>query len=321
MKYLSILSESFQIFYKHKLFWPLSLLMALLWEASNCVTWFYGQMIRASGGQALPPGLVLVDGEITAAWPRFLLVFFGVDLVVLALAVLAEAPLYAVVFHLVRQAETGPAVSIRQSWQAARGRIWPLFQVFFLIDLPFVLMQGIGVVGTLFSTNLAAAGQPASNAEALARLLPVCSLLCGMLLVWLPLILLNMLQKLASRASVLESLGLRPAIRRGWQLLRHNPGYALLTWLWLGLLQAVFSTLADIPATARWAPVWQTALDRNWSSASLLPVADYLLVYLFFFILLGGLLTGYTVILWCRLYSEFVQRAALQPGAASIPAA
>jgi hypothetical protein len=308
MKYFTILADSFKIFWKYKTIWLIGIVLEAAWTAGNGVHQLYYKWMRLPAGWTLPPGLSMVDNKLSADWPRFLLVYLALEAFMYIVITLAMTPLNAALYDMVYQAATENTATFQQGWQTAKRRLWPLFWTTVILGLPFLLFEALSMSSNVYAANLAAASTNISPEAATKTMLNLSALCCAGGLIIIPFMVLNMIQQLGIRACVLEASSPGESIRRGWELLRKHPGYSLLTFLILGIFSVMIGVLMDIPAQRLWTPLWQAFLDRSWSNASLRQAADYLVYFVFAFILIEGLLNGFIKTVWTRLYGEFVWR-------------
>ena len=131
-------------------------------------------------------------------------------------------------------------------------------------------------------------------------------LLCvSALLGWL----LKLLNDVCARSLVLENLGIRESLQRGWEVSRKNTGYVLINGIVLVVLSFLFGFVAGIPALILWIPFAQAILHGNWSALSIL---GGVLVALYFLIVafgIGGILNSFNSTLWTKLYKVLTARA------------
>ena len=307
MNYTALLSDSFHIFWKYKSIWLFGILLALCGQGSYSFSVRYNESTRLPAGQPLPPGFSDLYARVFADFPRFLILAFATAALAWVVSNLVGALARAALTGMVHQAATEYDTSLRHGWRVGVARFWPLFLVSLLLGLPQLLAILLAVSGfvALFPRALTIAKPEFSSGGALLVLLSFCTLCClGVLLS----LLLYLVEHLAVRACVLEPLSAGQSLLRGLQLLRRNLGYTLLTALLLSVLSGLYSTLMAIPALVLWVPVARALLHQNWTTLTALLGVAFVLYYLFFSILLGGILTSFNETVWTRLYGEFVKR-------------
>jgi hypothetical protein len=302
MNYFTILSDSFKIWWKYQSIWRCGILLALSGTIFSGASSLYTELTSN------PAGL-----RQTPAWPGLQVILLALFVAAWAIYLLGWSLAQAALISMVRQAETEQLVSIRRGWQAARERVRPLFGLSLLLGLPGLLMSLLVFFAVPQLSKPASAGPGPLSGEQLASVISLLSLCCALIPLALVAILASLTVVLAARACVLEGMGVRQSVQRGWQLLRRYPGWVLLNSLVVGTLLFLYSFLLTyFPGRALWAPVQQAFRSGSWSGGSLLQVAAYLLFYLVFLILLYGILTGFSETVLTRLFGELVKREALK---------
>jgi hypothetical protein len=229
-----VLRRAWQITRRHKILWLFSFLVSLgtvgkfLSSGSNSR---WEQIARE-----LPPDAQRVALDFISS-PYFvavlvLLVMLGI-VVSLGLAILGALGRAAVVDQ-VQAAENQGTVSLHAGWQAGQRHVWSVFFLRLLLGLPAagVTLAGVlPVVGMLFLISnqerleVVIPGVLATELAIFTWLFPA---ICLAVLLSIP---LNVLQRLAIRACVLEQRGIRASIVEAWTMLRENLGQLSLVWL------------------------------------------------------------------------------------------
>lgn len=227
--YPYILRRAWQMLWKQRALWLFGLLAGL--------TGLPRFQFDLSGAIELLPDPAQERVIAFASGPYFPLV---VTLVVLLLLVVSFAGLVLNALGrgaLVQQAneiENGRTLSIREGWQAARRRLWPLFWLVLLLVLPTFLATVAGfipyfIIAYRFYLPFASPDAPAPILQSLvsffACLVPGACL--GLLLA----IPTRLLLRLAVCACVLEERSAWGSLGRAWMIVRRQPGPVLLLWL------------------------------------------------------------------------------------------
>jgi hypothetical protein len=319
INYGAVLSDSFKVFWKYKVLWGIAVLLRLAGWLSNIVISFYSETISIPPAWLLPPGASASNERLLIDWPRFLLIFLAANLLAVITSLIIRAPLRGALVGMLQHGDMEGILSLRAGWQAAKGQLKPLFWLLVVLDLPIILIDLLMLAVLTYAQVTFIGENSQTGAYAAASLIMLCGM-CG-IVIFAAIIynLMLIIGSLAARACVLERLNTAESLRRGWQMARRNLGYVVLNSLVLWLMGLIYRYLAGLPSTPFWTPLRQAFEARSWSSLSPFQVVDYLLYYLFFFILIDGLLSGFSETVWSRLYGEFVKREAVSAGAEALP--
>jgi hypothetical protein len=153
------------------------------------------------------------------------------------------------VIHMVDEYEnTGTRITVREGFRVGWSRTsWRLFLINFLVNLPAILTMILFI-----SLGVAALVMYSSGNQEPAVILVMVSAIGAfffLLVVGIFSILLNFLKNFFWRASVLENLGVRESLRRGFQMVRDHWKDAGIMWLvmiGLGIVWAVVSVIAFV---------------------------------------------------------------------------
>jgi hypothetical protein len=315
MKYTAVLSDSFKIWWKYKSIWVSGILLLALWGAAiYTLSHMYIILEDTPLGRALLNGLGATNRGQIVDWRRETIIEWAAYFVLYLLTILAVTLPRAALIGMVRQAETENSASLRQGWQVAKARFWSLFGVLVLLGLRVVLIILFAMVfemGTQPRLSQPAFSSGFGLSAPLANLL-----ICGALIISpLAYVTLSLTEVLAARVCVLERLGARKSIRRGWQLLRRNLSYMLLNSLVIAVLFGIFSfggaapvsTILMLDFATPGASSW---LHNNPNVPTKLLWIGSLLFFFIFSVVLVGILYSLSETVWTRLYGEFVRREA-----------
>ncbi len=152
----------------------------------------------------------------------------------------------AVIYMVDEYENTGKKITIREGFRIGWSRTsWRLFLINLLVNLPLILTMilfiSIGIAALVMFSN--------GDYEPAAVLIIVSAISAFLFLfvVGICSILLNFLKNFFWRASVLENLGVRESLRRGFQMVRDHWKDAGIMWLvmiGLGIVWSVVSVIA-----------------------------------------------------------------------------
>jgi hypothetical protein len=227
MQYMDVVWRSFRISWRHKYLW----LIALFSGEGG------GSFNFGSGGGGGGGGNATAAGNIDTTAVRDQITTFLSDYAGLILVLVVAWLVLVVVFFILAAICEGATIrasaehdaerpwSLGLSWRAGLHTLWPIVRFRLLLialGLPVVLLFLVLVAGTIIAII---------NQSGVA----VVPLAIGALLlvvVGIPYaIYLFFLDRLGSRALVLEQLGAAASIARGHRLLRKRLGRALIVWL------------------------------------------------------------------------------------------
>jgi hypothetical protein len=225
MEYSHLLNRAWTIVWTHRFLLLLGMLAALGGGGGgNNIRW---QMGDGNGrGSAI---FNFGDGAF-AGFSIALLVFFiaialAIALVLWVLATVARGGLIAAVDTI----ERGGPSSLRTAWITSWQKVWSLLGIALLPAIPILILVVAGVVMAGALAGFAAFTRMGFELALRAGILiPLVGLAC----IAAPFALaLALLRNFAERACILEDLGVFPAYRRGWEVLTHNLGPAIILFL------------------------------------------------------------------------------------------
>jgi hypothetical protein len=182
--------------------------------------------------------------------PALLWIVVAFVLFTLLLALVIEVARYVsetAVIHMVNEYEnTGAKITVREGFRIGWSRTsWRLFLINLLVNLPIILTMilfiAIGIAALVMFSN--------GDYEPAAVLIIVSAVSAFLFLfvVGIYSILMNFLKNFFWRVSVLENLGVRESLRRGFQMARDHWKDAGIMWLvmiGLGIVWSVVSVIA-----------------------------------------------------------------------------
>lgn len=162
-----------------------------------------------------------------------ILVLLGLIIIGFGLALLNALGRAALVDQ-VRAAEDLGRVGLRAGWQASRRHLWPVFLIRLLLGLPMAVVTLAGALPVVGIWFLIAVQGRSETVVPDAFAVPLATLTCLFPTIGLATLLfipLNVLQRLAVRACMLEELDVRQSILRAWAMLREHLRALALVWL------------------------------------------------------------------------------------------
>jgi hypothetical protein len=299
MDFGEVLSRAFQIMRRHKVLW----IFGILAGCSNAGGG--GGNIQSSFRQDAPPGVqqffqqfeAIPDWQVTIIVAVIVLVILLLVVLAIFLGTMGQIGL----IRGTRQVDEGASTLIfGELFSGSMPYFWRVFGlnllfglaaalVVLLITLPLILM-------TVFTLGLA-----------LICILPLVCLLIP--LGWLAALILQQ----AIIAMVVEDLGIRAGVQRGWEVFRANLGTLILMGLILylgvgligGLIISAPLALIVIPALTGVVIGTERALGGGLLTAALCFIA-----YLPVLIVLNGILQGYMEAAWTLTYLRLTRRPA-----------
>lgn len=244
MDYGRLLVRSWQLTWRHKLLWPLGLILAMGSVATAVLRFTYLPQLTQYLGD---PSRIALDSLIgSEPYWTWLLGGTAVFLILSLVSWLVWAVAQGAVISAVLDAETGQPVSWRRALNggtALLGRFIAIdaivfFPLFLLLLLLMLLATGLMLA---FTWQMMQTGSMESAAVwlavGMACLLPLSCLL-------LPLgALTSIFRTLAFRETGVRPGKVRDAIRRTWQVLRRQWGAVLVVWALLWGIQAALNLL------------------------------------------------------------------------------
>jgi hypothetical protein len=321
MNYGQIIKEAVRIFCRYKVLWIFGVVITLFGQGE------YVFRVRENGATAsgeiirLDILSLLTQKQIDAflANPLPYLIYLGlIGLAIWFVSLLAAWSSQAALIMLVGDINRGLGVSLSRGWfwvrldglQLTRLALFFAF-LYFLLFSPFLVLGAVVLDRSGLRIEQLLTGGNISNAQVqtqLERLVPylremqgilIPLLIFGLLAGWL----VWMLHQVSARVYMLEDRRLLDAIRRGWQVMRQNFGYIILTSAALAAAGAIFGALVAPPA------VFLGQTQSSGETVRGLLLGFYLLVMQ---IGLGGALTSFNSVLWTRLYIEMTEREKLK---------
>jgi membrane-anchored glycerophosphoryl diester phosphodiesterase (GDPDase) len=123
------------------------------------------------------------------------------------------------------------------------------------------------------------------------------------------LIVVGIIIEQANNAMVLEELGIKDGVRRGWEVVRSNLGPVILMAVILGVISIVIGLIVAIPILIVVIPaVFAYAAGNAQSNTPLIVMGVCICLYLPFAIVLQGILTAYIQSAWTLTYMRLTSK-------------
>ncbi len=248
MQYWDIVTRSFTIAWRHKYLW---LLAVFAGESGGGASFNYSSPFQSGGKSGNPPDFANAPQQV-ATWLSQnigLLVAIGLLLLILAIAffILAAVCEGALVRGSAEHDADRP-FGLRMAWRtgvSTMGVIIRFRLLLIALALPIAIVVA-AIVGVITFAIL-------SHSYGLATVIGLIGLLI-FLAAFVYVLYLSFLDRLGTRAAVLEQVGARAALVRGHRLLRQRLGRVLLVWLLsiavgiaVGICSAIVLAIVVIP--------------------------------------------------------------------------
>ncbi|MFC1975827.1 hypothetical protein ACFLXQ_05475 [Chloroflexota bacterium] len=318
MDYGKVITESFNIFLKHRSLWVFGIMAAIFGQSDYSFSVNYQESVSFSPGDVpsledfpFPFQNTVFTNFLENPIP-YIAVAISISLVWWVISNIFGWLAQGAMIGMVDEADRIGSTSLGSGWRTGVNRLFPLFVITLLLALPALIavipavIWGLQVLSQFleFFTN----PNPEQSFESIFPLLMsglacLVPLIClGGLMGWV----LGLLNQIAARSCVLESLGVIDSIKRGWRVMMSNLGYTLLTWLILVVTGMIFGFVAAMPALVLWIPTARAMMHGNWSATSTV-IALIMGVYFIIAVVgIGGMLTSFNSTLWTKSYKAFV---------------
>jgi len=236
---------------------------------------------------------------------------------------------------------TGIKMTIRQGFRMGWSRsAWRLFLINLIVSLPFILaMILLLAVGAMAIVTFSQSGQDAAIFGVIAA---VIALFLVLFVVAIISFFLFFLRNFFWRASVLEYLGVRDSLRRGFQMVRENWKNVGIMWLVMIGLGIVWSFVSIIAFVVALPVILVTAvigalvavipaliaggltsifIDGSvaWAIGAIFSLPLFFTVAFSPWILIGSWQTVYASTVWTLVYRELKALPALTPQGGNVP--
>jgi len=187
--------------------------------------------------------------------PPWLIVLVAVGaLLLIILAVVLSIVCHAAIIALVGEIEAQRPAGVRQGFRLGFARFLPYLGINLIIGIPFGLLAMGMIAGGLSPLVLLLARQEIVKAIGVA--LTIILMVPIIVILVLSGIAIGIFMAFFLRACVLERLGVLASLRRGWEVIRHNPGGVAILWLitvavglaWGMVMMPIFTAVAVIVA-------------------------------------------------------------------------
>ncbi len=315
MDYNKIITESIQIFWRNKSLWLVGMVAAFFGQGNGNYNFNFNYQQPFPGSSNKNPFSdfkipSFVHDIINNPIPYIVavvVIILGWWLLATLLGWLAQGALIG----MVDEADRTGATSLGQGWQVGSERLIHLVLIAVLLALPTLLMlipMAIWAISLITQIGVMATHKVPTDKIASA-ILPLffSTIACLIPIICIGGLLnfgLNLLKIISMRSCVLEQLGAIDSIKRGWQVVRQNIGYTLLTWFLLLIGSSIFSFIVFIPMAILGIPIITSVIYQGWSSFSIGLVLMFVLVMIVVSTGIGGLVTSFNSTLWTKFYKE-----------------
>lgn len=315
-----VLSESLTLFWRHRALWIASIIAGMLGQGR------VGMSFNVSQSQPFPQ---TNPGEL----PDFQRMFQGtfledfirnpVPYLVIGGAIWLLWGLITLIFGswaagalicMVEEIEQRGTTSLGSGWRAARARLGTLIRLRLVVILPFLLALAIIMVPLLpfWLQMMRILFLPADQvAQAMQNFNPgpLSALFCMIpvvICIFLPVtLILAALSVFGERACLLEGMGVRQGLRRGWQILRKQIGYTILAWVMTIFITLGAGIVLMLPLLPFWLRTATGFFERGFSADVLTNFVIVGVYSLLVSLTLGSLIGGWISVFWTKLYLAF----------------
>jgi hypothetical protein len=303
-----VLTRAWKIIWKHKVLWIFGILASCARgnggggnSGGNSNYSGSGEDFPFGGGQAEryfeQAGRYFEDN----LWIIFvaILVIFLISIVAFALGMIGRAGMIKGTAMADKDAES---LAFGEIWSESLPYFWRLFGLNFLIRLAIFAVIFIPII-LLAALAVGVAGPIAASAGLFLCFIPILCLLVP--ISWVVTVVLEQ----AQAAIVLEDLSMMDGLKRGWAIVKSNPGPMVIMALILGIGGAIVGVVVSMPLVLAVLPV---VIGMNALRESMTPVWIALgccVAYLPVLLLLNGVLTAYIQSAWALTYMRLSQPA------------
>jgi hypothetical protein len=320
MDYGKVITESFNIFWKHRSLWIFGIMAAIFGQSDYSFSVNYQEGVSFTPGDVpsledfpFPFQNTIFTNFLENPMP-YIAVAISISLIWWVISNIFGWLAQGAMIGMADEADRTGSTSLGSGWRTGVNRLFPLFFITLLLALPTLIaiipaiIWGLQILSQF--SGFFTSPNPEQSFESifpsfisgLACLVP--SICLGGLMGWV----FGLLNKLAARSCVLEELGVIDSIKRGWRVMISNIGYTLLTWLILVVTSMIFGFVAAMPALVLWIPTARAILHSNWSAISTISALIMGLYSIIAVVGIGGVLTSFNSTLWTKSYKAFVAK-------------
>jgi hypothetical protein len=293
-----VLTRAWNIIWKHKVLWIFGILASCARGSGGGGNGGGGSRnYQTNPGQNLPFSGGQVEQFMSRVGQYFenhwwiiivaILAIFVIGLIATALGMIGRAGM----IKGTAMAEKGvESIAFGEVWSESLPYFWRIFLLNFLIGLAFfIIMIPLILIGVL------------TAGVGFVCVLPIICLLIP--IGWV----LSVIVEQAQAAIVLEDLSMVDGFKRGWQIVKSNPGPMVIMALILGIGGAIIGVIISVPIIIAVLPV---IIGLGTMRESMTPIWIALaccLAYMPVLILLNGVLTAYIQSAWALTYMRLSQ--------------
>lgn len=294
-----VLSRAWKIIWKHKVLWIFGILASCARGNGGGGGNSGGNSNYSGSGEDFPFGGGQAERYFEQAGRYFednlwiilvaILVIFLISIVAFALGMIGRAGMIKGTAMADKDTES---LAFGEIWSESLPYFWRLFGLNFLIGLAFfVVIIPLVVIG-VFTAGIG-----------FVCLIPILCLLVP--IGWV----VSVIVEQAQAAIVLEDLSMMDGLKRGWTIVKSNPGPMVIMALILGIGGAIVGVIVSMPLILAVLPV---VIGMNALRESMTPVWIALgccVAYMPVLLLLNGVLTAYIQSAWALTYMRLSQPA------------
>jgi hypothetical protein len=324
-----ILTKAWKIVWKFKVLWIFGIMAGC---ASGNRSSFNNGYSSGGGGGGNNGGEIPEPFRQFASHPlEVIQSFIGQYLAIIAVVVLLLCVLWFVFYSIGIMGKTGlikgaskadagaEKLTFGELWTESVPYFWRMFGLSLLIGLPFFILILIVVVVFLVGVlNFVANG--GSDRGSVMGLLGALGIfipsICCLSIIQ---IIAGLIAEQARNLIVLEDKGVFEALRRGWDLFKHNFLTIILVAIILGVLGFIVGFIMIIPLALILVPVFASVVVANFNSNTMMVPLIIgglcFLAYLPVLLLLGGIEHSYIQSVWTLTYLRLTAPAPAAPPA------
>lgn len=310
-----ILTRAWQIVWKNRVLWIFGILASCGRGVSN----FNGSSnFQGDGGVGTPPDLPPQVMEFFQ-WIEQNLTTFVVSIIALACIIWIVTIFLGTIgkIGLIRgtaQLDGGAeGLIFGQLFSESTPYFWRVFGLSLLVSLPILVIVAVAVIGLLGFLVLI----PATNGSDTAPLigLGILPLLVGCFCLLIPVMfIIGMIARQAENAIVLEEMSVLPAVSRGWDVFRNNPGAVIVMAIILTIISFVVGFIVAIPIFIVVVPAvfaYSLGQAENWTPLAFAAIC--ICLYLPILLLINGIAMTYTESVWTLTYIRLTKPQENEP--------
>ncbi|MCG8347828.1 MAG: hypothetical protein MI924_08630 [Chloroflexales bacterium] len=336
MNYSEIIKSSFNTFWRHKALWVFGIILAFVGKGDFGFSVNYQESFSyPSDPSEIPEIPNPFDNWLFASFFEnplpYIIGFSLLSVIFWIISNFIGWFAHGALIGMVDEIDQVDTTSVRSGWELGKAKVKSLFTLAVVFAIPQLIIflpaiiiglvfffQMFDILGEGFFTG--DLPSPEEMEAKFASILPAffmgfaClfpTIFLGGIISWA----IRIVHIMAARSCVLEHLGVRNSVKRGWHITRYNIGYTLLNWLFLTIISGIIGFMAAFPALVLWIPTARAFMRNEWSTMSIISGILVILYFLVVGVLFGGILSSFNSTVWTKLYKGFLakERATNQP--------